>query len=289
MDRQRFFHTRSVVPFAVFVAFLAGALLYALDGTNMLRITPLDGWKAFELVTQLDDISAINDVGYERTAGRGSYDGLGTFRNGDHLSVWINHETFLNDTAISRIDLNLSSFQEALKSAVDNGMTLFPTSIVGKMGFAYDSIFDRTFHAISNADSIAIGTVSVKAYSNRHFRLFCSDTSYAPNTFGTDRGFVDSIYLTGEETNGGLFYDLDEATRTLWEVPDFGIGSWENAALVDTGDTSHVAILLQSDVAFDPGDYMRMYVGEKNVDSNRDGAIDFLERNRMRGGTDLSP
>ena len=40
-----------------------------------------------------------------------------------------------------------------------------------------------------------------------------------------------------------------------------------------------------SDVGSGSGDYLQMYVGEKNLDANADGQIDFLERNGLRGGT----
>ena len=122
-------------------------------------------------------------------------------------------------------------------------------------------------------------------YGNTNFARFCSGTSHQANTFGLGRGFVDPLYLTGEEVSGGLFYALDVVNDTLWEVPELGLGSWENAAAIDTGNTTHTALLLMSDVGSGAGDYIQLYVGEKNVDANNDGQIDFLERNGMRGGT----
>jgi hypothetical protein len=92
------------------------------------------------------------------------------------------------------------------------------------------------------------------------------------------------MYITGEETGSGKFYATDQVTRTMWEVPALGLGNWENAAQVDTGNTTHVAIVLNSD-AGGSGAYLQLYVGRKGLDSNGDGTIDFLERNGLRGGT----
>lgn len=128
------------------------------------------------------------------------------------------------------------------------------------MGYAYDSIHDGTYDAVTNPNPLA-------------------------DSFGTGRGFVDQIYLAGEEVSGGKFYAIDSSSSMLWETPDLGLVRWENAAPVDTGNSSHVALLMNSDNGTSPGDYVQMYVGKKGVDSNGDGSIDFLERNGLRGGT----
>jgi hypothetical protein len=60
---------------------------------------------------------------------------------------------------------------------------------------------------------------------------------------------------------------------------------WENAAQIDTGNTTHVALVLSSDANSPSTDYLRLYVGQKGIDSNGDGSIDLLERNGLRGGT----
>lgn len=253
----------------------------ALDGVNPLEFSPMAGWKGFELVSRDDDISLIGDSEYGTTASLGVYDGLGTFLSGNDLSVWINHETYRS--AISRLELNRTNLQQAIASKIDDGTTPFPSSIATGMGYAYDTIFDRMYHAEYNPYPVATGTVNVGLYGYNNFTRFCSGTSYLPNSFAANRGFVNHIYLTGEETfrPTGQFYALDPTTRTLWEVPDLSKGSWENAALVDTGNTNHVALVLNEDDFPAP---IRLYVGEKNVDVNKDGEIDFLERNGLRGG-----
>lgn len=88
--------------------------------------------------------------------------------------------------------------------------------------------------------------------SNTSFSRFCSSQAYAPDTFGPARGFVDPLYITGEEVSDGRLFVLDSAGRDFYQLSGTvgsatgGIGgmpfdSWENAALVDTGETQHVA------------------------------------------------
>jgi len=252
----------------------------ALDGNNSLELNLFNSWDAFELVTHGDDISAISDTGYGTTATRSVYDGLGGYLSGGTLSIFINHET--TPASISRLELDLSDFQQAIASTIDSGATAFPSSIATAMGFAYDTIFDDTYHAMTNPNPVASGTIAVANYGNSNFSRFCSGSSYLAESFGTDRGFVNQMYMTGEEVGGGKFYAMESATRTLWEVPDVGTDPWENATLVDTGTTTHVAVILMPDGG---SQKIKMYVGKKGVDANGDGGIDFLERNGLRGGT----
>jgi hypothetical protein len=254
----------------------------ALDGVNALELMPRNGWDAFELVSLNDNISAISDSGYGNSATRSAYDGLGAYLydGGDTLSVFINHEN--SDAAISRLDLNVTEFRQAINSIIDGGVTPFPSSFVTGMGYAYDTIFDDTYHAVNNPNAVATGTVAVGNYGNANFNRFCSGTSHLANAFGPARGFVDEMYTTGEEEAGGKYFALDRVTQTLWEVDAVGLGAWENSAAVDTGNTTHVALVLMSDTS---SDTIQMYVGKKGVDVNSDGEIDFLERNGLRGGT----
>jgi len=256
---------------------------FALDGNSSLQFSTSAGWGGFEIVTQGNNISAISDTGYGTTASRGKYDGLGTYLDGDSLSIFVNHEV-TNNSAISRVDVDLAALRQAIDSTIDGGATPFPSSFVTGMGYAYDRIFDGSYHAVSNPNPVATDTVAVGTYSGANFSRFCSGTSYYPNSFGDGRGFVDQMYITGEEVfnSTGQFYALDPVTETLWHAPDLGGGSWENAALVDTGNTTHTALFLSED---NSGSRLQLYIGEKGVDSNSDGEVDFLERNGLRGGT----
>ena len=274
----------AIVWAAVLILIVCGETrTWALDGTGDLELQTFNDWDAFEIVTQFDDISAVSDTGYGSTASRGAYDGLGGYLSNGTLSIFVNHET--SNAVISRVDVDLMKFQQAIDSTTDGGATSFPASFVTGMGYAYDRIFDGSYHADDDPAPAAVGSPAVVNYSNANFDRFCSGSSYLPHSFGSGRGFVDPVYITGEEVSGGRFYAIDQATGTMWEVPDLGLGYWENASLVDTGNATHVAVLLFSDIGFSPGDYIRMYVGEKGADANDDGEVDFLERNGMRGGT----
>ena len=275
---------RSLAGAGMGVVMVAGtSAAFAINGNNAIQYSTSAGWDGFEIVTQGNNISAISDAGYGATASRGTYDGLGTYLDGNTLSIFVNHEV-TNDAAISRVDVDLDTFRQAINSTIDGGTTPFPSSFVTGMGYAYDRIFDGGYHAISNPNPVATGTVAVGAYSSANLSRLCSGTSYMPDSFGAGRGFVDQMYITGEEVfnTTGRFYAIDPMTQTLWEAPDLGGGSWENAALVDTGNTTHTALFLSED---DTGSPIRLYVGEKGMDSNGDGEVDFLERNGLRGGT----
>lgn len=285
---EKYLMSQPVVPgffirFGILITtacFAAPAL--ALNGNNPLQMNPLNGWDAFELVTQNDNITAIGEVGYGAAASRGTYDGLGGFLNGGTLSIYVNHE--IDSAAISRVDVDLNDFRRAIQSAIDGGVTPAPASFVTAMGYAYNTVYDGGYHAVNAPAPAATGTLGVAAYGNANFDRFCSGTVYMPGELGPGRGFIDPIYITGEEVfnNTGRFYALDPVTRTLWEAPDLGGGSWENAAQVDTGNTTHTALYLNED---NPGSRLRLYIGEKGTDTNGDGEVDFLERNGLRGGT----
>jgi hypothetical protein len=135
--------------------------------------------------------------------------------------------------------------------------------------------------------------------SSTRFCRFCSSQYLPAEAFGTNRGFQDHIYITGEECDDGRLFALDvnndKGTRNLYVVSgitgsmpppapippsppklvptttsvntlddddvdddddNFGIpgyeegnggmpfDSWENAAIIDTGETNHIALLL---------------------------------------------
>ncbi|WP_146445982.1 hypothetical protein [Botrimarina colliarenosi] len=254
----------------------------ALNGQTPLGLATLNGWKAIEILSQGDSLAGVADPGFGSVATHATYDGLGIYPRADSLSVWINHET--SQAAITRVELDPDALRQQIEY-VRNGLAVGATTPVIGAGFAYETIFDGGYDAQSDPAPVAVGPVEVAAYGAANFSRFCSGTSHHALAFDGARGFVDSIYLTGEEVNGGYFYALDEATRTLWEATDLGRSSWENAAAVDTGETAHVALILSPDVGSGVGDYIRLYVGEKGIDANADGEIDFLERNGLRGGT----
>jgi hypothetical protein len=79
----------------------------ALDGASPLRINTFNGWKVFGLVTQNNDISAFDDLGYSvgGTVNRGTLDGLGIYASGNSMSIILNRET--SAAAIRRVEVDV--------------------------------------------------------------------------------------------------------------------------------------------------------------------------------------
>ena len=130
--------------------------------------------------------------------------------------------------------------------------------------------------------------------NNPGFMRFCSGIMVDADEFGAGRGITDTIYFAGEETGGdfsnvsGGEWALDPTTGTIYALPDFGRGAWENVTQVNTGTDNKVAFILADDTApFDAdGDGeveaapLYMYVGEKSTAAD----AGFLERNGLKDG-----
>jgi hypothetical protein len=193
--------------------------------------------------------------------------------NSSTLRVQVNHET--SDASISAVDLDVAS----LRRAIDNMITRFVK--------AARQAYDRVSY---NGGSTWTSTSSA---SNTSFSRFCSGQAYAADTFGPDRGFVDQLYITGEETDGGRLFALASVSHDLYQLSGVvgrapgGIGgmpfdAWENAALIDTGETDHVALLVSPD-----GGTSRMvlYIGEKSRAANGGFSNSLLARNGLAYGS----
>jgi hypothetical protein len=242
--------------------------VHALDGAGTVNATIDSGWSAYEVVTSGDSISSVDAPGYGTTMTRTIFDGLGAYVTGNTLRVYLNHET--TPGSISRVDLNLPNFQQSVTDTLANVSPPF-AGVVSQIGLAYDAIYDGA------GSLVASGFAEVDTYGNNNFARFCSGGVHLPDAFGPGMGFVDALYMTGEEVSGGKAYALDCATSELWEISAFGSHPWENFAPIDTGNTTHTAMAIWADSG--GGDLMRVYVGEKNPSG------DFLARNGLRGGT----
>ena len=103
---------------------------------------------------------------------------------------------------------------------------------------------------------------------------------------------MDNIYITGEEGGSGRLFALDAANRDFYQLSGVvgsasgGIGGmpfdpWENAALLDTGDTTHVAMLLSPDGG---SQILQLYIGDKGKDAAGNASSSFLARNGLAYG-----
>lgn len=253
----------------------------ALDG-GTLRINPdpNNGWKAFEVIS-IGDNPTGDGFNWSMPT---TFDGLGALLSDPAtLRVQVNHE--ISDATISEVNLDLASFQTAISNTIGSGTP--GVTFVNSARQAYDRWSSNGGQTWTNTSNT----------SNTNFNRFCSGQSYLPDTFGAGRGFVDNVYITGEESfNNSSFnrlFALDLDNRDFYQLSDVagsavgGIGgmprdSWENAALLDTGETDHVALLLSPDGG---SSRMKLYIGEKGLDPNGNASNDFLARNGLAYGS----
>lgn len=261
------------------VVLCAMALLpsaYALDG-GPLQMIPRNGWRAFEVIT-VGNNPAGDGFSY---AMPGTFDGLGAWLpSASTLRLSINHET--GDASVSEVNLNLADFKTAINNMIIGGNT---------GGVSFVGSAQQAYHRWSNDGGVTWANTA-DATTTAFFR-FCSGQSYDPNAFGPGRGFVDDIYITGEEGGGNRLFALDLANRDFYRLSGVsgsasgGIGGmpfdpWENAALIDTGETNHVAVLLSPDGGTQR---MQLYIGEKGKSTTGAASSDFLARNGLAYGS----
>jgi hypothetical protein len=249
----------------------------ALNG-GTLRVTPRNSWRAFEVIS-IGDNPAGDGFNY---AMLGIFDGVGAWQpDAATLRLVVNHEE--DDGAISEVNLNLTNFQTAIRNTINSGTT-------GSVSFV-DSARQAYGRWSNNGGANWIPTTDI---SNTSFSKFCSGQSHPPNTFGIGRGFVDDIYITGEEfTATNRLFAVDLVNRDFYQLSGVagsasgGIGgmpfdSYENAALLDTGETNHVAMLLSADGG---SETLQMYIGQKGKDAAGNASSSFLARNGLAYGS----
>ena len=248
----------------------------ALDG-GTLRVLPRNGWKAIEVISQTDD-PAGDGFAYVVP---GTFDGIGAWLpEPSTLRIVVNHET--GDASISEANLNLADFQSAIANMIAGGTT-GGVSFVDSARQAYGRwTNDGGANFLPTADATTTA-----------FQRFCSGQSFKPHFYGQNSGFVDDIYMTGEEVAGGRMFALDLAGRDFYRLSGItgsapgGLGgfpadSWESAALLDTGETNHVALLVSPDGGTQ---ILKLYVGEKGKDKTGAPSNDFLARNGLAWGS----
>lgn len=237
-----------------------------LDGEN--------GFNVYSLLTIGETLQGTDGVFNPASAGSytpvGRFDGIGAFKlDADTVRVFVNHEV---STAASYTISDGGSGTVSLKGARISYFDIdTATMAIVDGGLAFDTVHDRAGQVVTSASQLDPGALL----------SFCSGSLFEAQAFGSGRGLANRIHFAGEEASGsshphgGTEWALDTATGTLWAVPAFGRARFENAAELDTGDTSHVAFLLTDD---SPGAALLLYVGTKHAGG------DFLDRNGLKDG-----
>lgn len=221
------------------------------------------------LITNGEFTNGLNS-GDSVYAPTGIFDGLGAYDNGDGtFTVLANSELgntvgygYLVD-GVALTGARISKF--IIDKDVDDDASNGSQSAMVSGGIAYKEIIDAEGNAVTSA-----------AQLNGGFARFCSSSYEQADRFGAGRGFVDSIFLTGEESDEGLLYALDTETEVIYALAGLGRAGWETAIQVDTGSINTVGVLLMDDNTAP----IYLWVGEK---STADG-VSFLERNGLAAG-----
>jgi hypothetical protein len=272
------------VAFGCSCFLFAPSAALALNG-GTLRVTPRNSWRAFEVITVGND-PAGDGFAY---AMPGTFDGVGAWISDpstqSNLRLSINHEA--TDASVSEVNLSLTNFRTAIANTISGG-TPGGVNFVTSARQAYG-------RWSSNGGGSYTSTSDITTTA---FQRFCSGQLHPANTFGTNRGFVDPIYMCGEEVAGGRLFALDMTNRDFYALTSTTVGvapggvavsgaggvpadPWENACLLDTGETNHAAILLSPDGG---SQAMQVYIGQKGKGFNGTASNSFLARNGLAYG-----
>jgi hypothetical protein len=267
-----------VVSLGTAIFFALTSTAHALNGGTS-RITTSNNWKAVEVISAGD-----NPAGGANYTMPTTQDGTGAYLvDANTLRLLVNHEE--TDASISETDVHLANLQLVISNMITNGNTGGVTFVTAA----------QQAYARWSANGGSTWTSTTDKTTTSFYR-FCSAQSYEPDTFGPNRGFVDHVFITGEEGSTNRLFVLETATRDLYQLSGVtgnasgvlgGIGgmpfdAWENAALLDTGETQHVALVLSPDGGTQR---MQLYIGIKGKDANGNNSSSFLARNGLAYGS----
>ena len=224
------------------------------DTESMLSATDA-AWEAVPVFTVGDRIGGYRPPGI--------LDGTGAFEKDDKtVRVLVNHE-LRPEQGYAYFLANGMSMTGSRISYFDIDMA---TLKVKDAGLAYDTIINRYGETLGPSNIRERG-------DNGPLNRLCSAVFVPEGSYG----LVDDVYLAGEETWDGQLFALDVASGVLHAVPQVGRASFENVALIDSGDPSKIALVVGDDYKGRP---LMLYIGEKNALG--DGS--FLDRNGLAKG-----
>lgn len=186
-------------------------------------------------------------------------DGMGAFARSGEVYIIVNHEL----SPAAGYPYQLANGATLTGGRVSTLVFDTASRQLTGAGPAYDTIYNRAGVSVASPADLDFGGL------NRP----CSAGSFTAG----QAGFVDDVFLTGEETYGGTGFALDVANGELWALPWLGRAAWEAVAALEvpTINKTHVAIVVGDDRGDAP---LLLYVGEKIAGGN------FIERNGLAKG-----
>jgi len=234
------------------------------DTNQPSQIKPLEGYRVDPLFTVGETIGDYTPIGI--------LDGTGAYSlNDTTMRVLVNHEvgsdvgyqyTLASGAELTGARISYFDIDKRTLKIIDSGL-------------AFDTIYNRAGEEVT--PTTPLDTIEGEFGLDR----FCSANLMEAYQFGNGRGFADTIYFAGEETDNGTEFALNVETNELWALPWLGVAAWESVTELDTGTTDKVALLIGDDRGPAP---LYLYVGTKGVDYDENGQINFLERNGLTGG-----
>jgi hypothetical protein len=168
-----------------------------------------------------------------------------------------------SNAAVSQLILSKAAFLSAIRNIITTGSTQ-GVNFVTSIGLAYNSYRTKDGTLVNN-------------FGGNAFKWFCSGKVHKPEAFGPGTGFVDQLYIFGEEAAAsggwGRFFALHQNTLNM--ISGAGSGdatqlqgginglppdALENMAMIQTGETGHVALLCSPDYGTQA---LKLYVGKK--------------------------
>lgn len=168
-----------------------------------------------------------------------------------------------SNAAVSELILSKAAFLSAIRNIITTGSTQ-GVNFVTSIGLAYNSYRTKDGTLVNN-------------FGGNAFKWFCSGKVHKPEAFGPRTGFVDQLYIFGEEADAtggwGRFFALHQNTLNM--ISGAGSGdatqlqgginglppdALENMAMIQTGETAHVALLCSPDYGTQA---LKLYVGKK--------------------------
>jgi serralysin len=234
------------------------------DTNQPSQMQPLEGYRVDPLFTVGETLGDYTPIGI--------LDGTGAYSlNDTTVRVLVNHEVSNN----VGYKYTLTSGAELTGARISYFDIDKRTLKIVDSGLAFDTIYNRAGEEVT--PTTPLDTIEGEFGLDR----FCAANLMEAYQFGNGRGFADTIYFAGEETNNGTEFALNVETNELWALPWLGVAAWESVTELDTGTTDKVALLIGDDRGPAP---LYLYVGTKGIDYDNNGQINFLERNGLTGG-----